>query len=96
MSTAVALVKAKLNIVQVYSDEQSTIIAGLPSLEGGEADFFSMPSAGEAQIDLEELEQLDAAMAAAALAASDDDDGDGGGGAMDDTEAVPAPSTAVR
>jgi hypothetical protein len=40
---------------QVYSSEQSTVIAGLQPLDGGEADFFAMQSAGEARVDLEAL-----------------------------------------
>jgi len=39
----------------VYGDEASTVIAGLQPLEGGEADFFAMASAGEAHVDLEAL-----------------------------------------
>ena len=40
---------------QVYGDEASTVIAGLQPLDGGEADFFAMASAGEAHVDLEAL-----------------------------------------
>ncbi len=40
---------------QVYGDEASTVIAGLQPLDGGEADFFAMTSAGEAHVDLEAL-----------------------------------------
>ena len=78
---------------QVYSSEQSTVIAGLEALEGG--DYFAMPSVGEAEVDLEGLRELDQAMAAAALADSDDDDG-AAAGAMDEAEAPPAASAPVR
>jgi len=61
---------------QVYSNEQSTVIAGLATLEDGAGDYFAMPSVGEAEVDLEGLRELDQAMAAAAIADSDDEGAD--------------------
>ena len=65
-----------LLVPQVYSNEQSTVIAGLATLEDGAGDYFAMPSVGEAEVDLEGLRELDQAMAAAAIADSDDEGAD--------------------